>query len=254
MAFLPPSQQPFNWRFRRVVWATLVIVIVALSVWALYRSNQVIFLVCIAIVLGTVTRPVAAWLHRRKIPLLVAAILVYLLLLTFVAGFVVLLFPLVADQGGEIASSLPGYFKGLCEWLLNNSNLLVVRLGEFLPSTLSSLQPVQQTGSQMLATAGQVLGYVTTAANTIFTVTAVLLLAFYWTLLGTQTIQSLLLLIPHNKRENISELISIMETKLSSYLAGQTVLCVVIGALTLVAYLLIGLPNAFVLALGAGLF
>ncbi len=254
MAFLPPTQQPYYWTFRRVVWATLVIVLVALSVWALYRFNQVIFQVFIAIVLGTVIRPVTAWLHRRKFPLTVAAILVYLLLLTVVTSFVVLLFPLVADQGGEIVGSLPGYYQGLREWLVNNSNQLVVRLGEFLPITLSSLQPVQQSGPQMLATAGQVLGYVTTAANTIFSVTAVLLLAFYWTLFGTRTIQSLLLLVPNDKRENISDLISVMETKLSSYLAGQAILCVVIGAMALVAYLLIGLPNAFVLALVAGLF
>jgi predicted PurR-regulated permease PerM len=130
---------------------------------------------------------------------------------------------------------------------------LIVRLGEFLPVRLPSLQPVQQTGQQMLASAEQALGYVATAANTIFTVTAVLLLAFYWTLYGTRTIQSLLLLVPNGQRESVSELISAMETKLSSYLAGQAVLCLVIGVMALVAYLLIGLPNALVLALVAGI-
>jgi predicted PurR-regulated permease PerM len=43
-----------------------------------------------------------------------------------------------------------------------------------------------------------------------------------------------------------------METKVGFYLAGQAVLCLVIGIMALVAYLLIGLPNAFVLALMAG--
>jgi predicted PurR-regulated permease PerM len=254
MAFLPPSQQPFNWSFRRVVWATLVIVLVALSVWALYRFNQVVFLVFIAIVLGTVVRPVAAWFHRRKFPLTAAAIVVYLLLFVVITGFVILLFPLVANQSGEIVNSLPSYYQGMREWLANYPNQLVVRLGEFLPITLPSLQPVQQTGPQMLATAGQILGYFSTVANTIFAATAVLLLAFYWTLYGTRTIQSLLLLVPADRRENISDLISVMETKLSSYLAGQAVLCAVIGVMALVAYLLIGLPNTLVLALVAGMF
>ncbi len=252
MAFLPPSK-PYDWTFRRVVWATLVIVLVALSVWVLYRFNQVIFLFFIAIVMGTVTRPAVAWLHRRKLSSTVAAILVYLLLLAFVIGFVLLVFPLIADQSGKITAALPGYYQSFREWLVNYPNQLIVRLGEFLPTTLSISQPVQQTGPQMLASAGQVLGYVSTAANTIFTVTAVLLLAFYWTLFGTRTIQSLLLLVPNDRRESISDLISVMETKLSSYLAGQAVLCLVIGAMALVAYLLIGLPNALVLALVAGL-
>jgi hypothetical protein len=43
-----------------------------------------------------------------------------------------------------------------------------------------------------------------------------------------------------------------METKVGFYIAGQGVLCLVIGVMALVAYLLIGLPNALVLALVAG--
>ncbi len=43
-----------------------------------------------------------------------------------------------------------------------------------------------------------------------------------------------------------------MESKVGFYLAGQGVLCLVIGSMALVAYLLIGLPNVLVLALLAG--
>jgi predicted PurR-regulated permease PerM len=104
----------------------------------------------------------------------------------------------------------------------------------------------------MLASAGQALGYVASAAKVILIATAVLLLAYHWTLDGPRIIQSWLLLIPTGQRESIGELISAMETKVSFYLAGQGVLCLVIGILALVAYLLIGLPNALVLALVAG--
>jgi len=79
-----------------------------------------------------------------------------------------------------------------------------------------------------------------------------LLLAFHWTLEGPRTIQSLLSLIPKNHRSSISELISAMEIKVGLYIAGQGVLCLAIGIMALVAYLLIGLPNALVLALVAG--
>ena len=83
-------------------------------------------------------------------------------------------------------------------------------------------------------------------------VTVILLLAFYWTLHGPRTIQSLLLLAPMDKRESIRELISAMESKVGFYIAGQGVLCLAIGIMALVAYLLIGLPNALVLAFVAG--
>ena len=49
MALHPPSQL-YNWTFRRVVWATLVLVFTALSFWLLYRFYQVVFILFIAIV------------------------------------------------------------------------------------------------------------------------------------------------------------------------------------------------------------
>jgi len=251
MALQAPSQ-PYRWTFRRVMWATLVLVSVAFSFWLLYRFSQVVFILFIAIVIGTVIRPVVAWLYSRGVPRMAGVILVYLLLLALLISFVLLLFPLIVEQGTTIAAAVPGYYQSLREWMVNYPNQLIVRLSEFLPATLPGLEPIQQTGEQMLASAGQALGYVASAAKVILIATAILLLAFHWTLDGPRTIQSLLLLVPRGQRESISELISAMETKVGFYIAGQSVLCLVIGIMALVAYLLIGLPNALVLALVAG--
>jgi predicted PurR-regulated permease PerM len=136
--------------------------------------------------------------------------------------------------------------------MVTSPNQLFERLAQFLPSTLLEQAPVQQTGLEMLASAGQALGYASSAITTIFMATAILLLAFHWTLDGPRTIQSTLLLVPQSRREGISQLISAMETKVVSYMAGEGFLCLVIGIMALVAYLLIGLPNALVLALVAG--
>jgi predicted PurR-regulated permease PerM len=165
---------------------------------------------------------------------------------------VLVLFPLLVEQGTTIIAAVPGYYQSLREWMVNDPNLLIVRLTEFLPATLPVLEPIQQTGQQMLASAGQALGYVVSTSKAFFIATVILLLAFHWTLDGPRTIQSLLLLVPKGQRENISELISAMETKVGFYIAGQGILCLVIGILELITYLLIGLPNALVLALVAG--
>jgi predicted PurR-regulated permease PerM len=77
-------------------------------------------------------------------------------------------------------------------------------------------------------------------------------MTLYWTLDGPRIIKSFVLLIPQDRRESIGELISAMESKVGFFLAGQGVLCLIISMMALVAYLLIGLPNAFVLALAAG--
>ncbi len=251
---LHPSSQPYDWTFQRVVWATLVLISVILGFWLLYRFNQVVFTLFIAIVIGTVIRPVVAWLHQRGLPRIAGVILVYILLLALLISFVLLLFPLIIEQGTTIAATVPGYYQSLREWMVNYPNQLIVRLSEFIPATLPSLKPstAQQTGQEVMASAEQALGYITLAAKVILIAIVILVLAFYWTLDGSRTIQSFLLLVPQNQREGISELISAMETKVGFYIAGQSFLCLVIGIMALVAYLLIGLPNALVLALMAG--
>ncbi len=255
MTLYPPSQ-PYQWTFQRVMGATLVFVFVALSFWLLYRFHQVVFILFVAIIMCTVIRPVVTGLHRRGLPRTAGVILVYTLLLALLIGFGLLLFPLIVEQGATVAGTVPTYYDSLREGIVHFPNQWIGRLGAFLPVTLSGLSSppsTQQTGGQMLDSAGQALGYLASAANSLFTATALLLLAFYWTLDGPRAIQSLLLLLPQNQREIIGELIGAMESKVGFYIVGQGVLCLIVGILALVAYLLIGLPNAPVLALMAGL-
>jgi len=253
MALNPPSQ-PYDWSFRRVVWATLVLVSVIFCFWLLYRFYQVIFILFIAIVIGTVIRPVVNWLYQRGLPRIAGVILVYLLLLILLTGFLWLLFPVIFEQSSTLAREVPGYYQNLREWVVHNPSQLFMPLGQLLPVTLPSLNlnPVQLTGEELVASAGQVLGYIILTAQVIFIAILILVLTLYWTLDGPRIIKTFLLLVPQDRRESISELISAMESKVGFYIAGQGILCLVIGLMALVAYMLIGLPNALVLALAAG--
>lgn len=240
--------QPFDWTFRRVVWATLVAGSIALGFWLLYRFNQVVFILFFAVVIGTVVRPVSAWLNRRGLSRMAGVLLVYLLLLILLAGFLLLLFPLIVEQGRTTAAAVPGYYQSLREWAVNHPNHWIDRLSELLPEILPGLAPPQQTGPDLLASAGQALHYVTVAGKLVFLIIVLLVLAFHWTLDGPRTIQSFLLLAPRERRENLRGLVSAMETKITYYVAGKTFLCIVIGLMDLLAYLLIGLPDALLLA------
>lgn len=253
MVTIDPPAPAYEWTFRRVIWTTLVLVSVALAFYLLYRFAQVIFILLIAIVLGTVIRPLVTWLHERGLPRTTAVISIYIALLALVIGFLFLLFPLIIEQGKTIAAEVPGYYQSVRNWMLNEPNPLIMRLSEFVPPTLPDLMQQAQQAAQPTEPGAnstrQVLGYITSISQVGFFAMVSLILAFYWTLDGPRAIKSLLLLMPQDKRDGINELISAMEAKVSSYIAGQAILCLVIGIMALIAYLLIGLPNAFVLAL-----
>jgi len=251
---LNKSAEPYDWTFRRVVWATLVLVSVILGFWLLYRFNQVLFILFVTIVLGTVIRPAVLWLHQRGLPQIAGVILIYLLLLILLIGFGLLLFPLIAEQSTTIAVAVPGYYQNLREWMISFPNQLWMRLGQLLPAALPSLDPriAQQTGAEVVASAGQVFGYVKMTTQVIFTAIVILVLTLHWTLDGPRIIKTILLLLPQDRRESIGELIFAMESKVGLYIAGQGILCLAISIMALIVYMLIGLPNAFVLALAAG--
>ena len=83
--------------------------------------------------------------------------------------------------------------------------------------------------------------------------TAILILAFYWTLESERSIRSLLLWMPVNHRDPFREFIVEVEDKVGGFILGQSILCLSIGAMAFVAYQLIGLPYALVLAIIAAI-
>ncbi|MBA4385877.1 MAG: hypothetical protein C0410_14155 [Anaerolinea sp.] len=241
-----------NWTFRRIVWATLVALFVIFCFWLFYRFYKITFTIFIAIVIGTVIRPLVNWMSRRRIPQVVGVLLFFILLIGLLTGFIFLLYPLIVDQSATIVTSVQGYYLSLRTWITQNSNGLLALMGSFLPEKIPSLTPMQPTDQQILASAEQVMGYISSAFNVIFTGLSFSLFVLYWTINGPKTIQSIINLLPKQNRESILEVITAVESKLGYFIAGQGVLCLVIGALAMIAYSIIGLPNALVLALVAG--
>lgn len=249
---LSTTSQPYEWTFRRVVLATLVFLSVVFGFWLLYRFNQVVFILFIAMVMGTVIRPAVNWLYERGTPRVAGILVIYTFLVLLITGFLLLLAPIIIEQGKTIAAAVPGYYQSLHGWMVHHPNPLLVRLGQSFPQAFPALQAPAEAGAQVIDSAGQVFEYAQKTIQFIFVLIILLVLIFYWTLDGPRAIQSLLLLVPQDQRENTRELILAMESRLGFYVVGQGVLCVVIGIVALIAYMLIGLPNALVLAIIAG--
>lgn len=241
-----------EWTFQRVMRATLLFAVVAFGFWLVFRFHHVIFLLFAAVIVGTVLRPVVAWIVRHGVSRPLAVVILYVVVLASIVGFIAVLVPLFTQQGGTIVSALPGYYDTLRQWLVSSPIALLANLGWRMPPSLASLTPPPPTGEEVRETANQALAAINSAAWLGLNTVVVLLLAFNWTLVGPRTIQSLLLLVPLARREDTAELIAAMETKVTAFVAGQGILCGVIAVLALAAYLIIGLPNALALALVAG--
>lgn len=242
-----------RWTGRQVVQATFVVIAVGLGFWLLYANRIALFGLFVAIVLSTAIAPAVDWLHQRRVPRALGVVAIYLGLLAVVVGAAWVLVPLVAEQGTRLAGEVGAQYLALVNGLQSSPSRLIRRLALGLPTALS-LSPADGAGLETAAAATQALDYLGLIGDGLFLIVAVLLLAFYWTLDRERLVRSFLFLLPADQRTGARELYEAFESKVGGYIRGVAVLCGIVGGLAFVSYLLIGLPNALVLGLAAGLF
>lgn len=243
-----------QWSGQRVVLTTLGALLVGLGFWLMFRFYNVAFIFFTAIVLGTAIRPAVEWLYRRKVPRAAGVILVYLTLLALVTGFILLLAPLLIEQTKAIIAELPTYYQSLHASLASSPSALIRRFALQMPAAAALSLPEGEVGGLSLGALGTALGYVGMVWRTLFVGTAVLVMAFYWTLDSERLIRTGMMRFPVERRETWYELIAEMETKVGAYIRGLSILSLVVGVMSTIAYVLIGLPSALVLGLLAGVF
>lgn len=242
-----------NWTTNQVVLATLFVVSVFLTFLLLYRLRTVFFLFFVAIVIGTAIRPAVDWLYRRGISRPVGIIAIYLLLGGCTMGFLALFVPLIADQGTQLIQYLPQYYENAREGMLESQSRLLQNFGLRLPAHLGMFPSEEPTTEEMFSQVNQTLRYTNLVLRGILSTFAIFLLAFYWTQESPQAIRTLLQFVPPERRKGIREFIYLAEQKIGGYMRGQGILSLAVGFAAFVAYFLIGLPFALVLAIIAGI-
>ena len=240
---------------KQIVWWTLGILLVGGFFWLLLHFFNVVLLLLAAIILSTGLTPVinrleVAGLSKKWGMLILFAGLTLLAIL-----FIWFALPPILDQGAAIGGALGEGYTLLLEQLHRMPNIYIHRLLVALPPDLPSLlQATGEAAEQANQTDGKTMfEQLQHLVVAVFPVIAVILLAIYWTLEKERIRQAALLLVPIQRRVEVRELLLEIDAKVGGYLMGQGLLSLSIGILALIAYMLIGLPNALLLAVFAGL-
>jgi predicted PurR-regulated permease PerM len=180
-------------------------------------------------------------------------IIIYLSIAGFLIGFLALVVPLIVDQSTQLSQNLPEYQREIRNSLVESNNLLLRNIGLRIPAQLNFLGNNNPTSEEVFDQVGQTLRYANQVVNGVLSVIAVFLLAYYWTQESNFVIRGILRLIPRSRRREVREFIQSVEVKLGGYVRGQGILSLSVGFAALLAYALIGLPYALVLAIIAGI-
>ncbi len=250
-----PASEPREqrWYPRRVIGATLVVMLVAAGFYLLYLFSNVLFVLFVAVVLATAIRPGVLWLERRGIPQWLGTLLMFALIVILAVGVLALIAPLLIAQVATLSADLPQYYQQLREWLVSVRIPILRNLFQRLPAEFQWSATGITADPEQVSAAAQAAAYVRATGWALFSSIAITLITFFWIIDREQIVRAGLLLFPIERRDAAREIWDTLEFKVGAFVRGQALLCLSIGIASTLAFVLIGVPNAVLLGVIAGI-
>lgn len=217
--------------------------------WALVQLlayfETVIVIFTFAAVLAFLLSYPVRWLHRY-LPYGVAVVLVFFLSLIIIISLIVTLGLAALSQGQQLINSVVG--------LLNSLAPLVTQLEELLQARniQVNLEVVEeQVRNQVLAFIGYSLTVLQSFLTNLLTLLLAAVVAFFMLLHGERLWSLVLKIVPKNLRGRFE---LIVQQSFLGFFRGQLILVIFLTFFTFIAFLILQVPFALILALIVGVF
>ena len=241
----------WRWVARGTGLAVGVLSVLAVAI-VLLQSTGVLVLVLISILIAAALDPVVDWVRRRtrRVSRAATVLAVYVLFMILVALLLLLVVPAAVDEVTQLAERAPALIEDVRGMLSTvEPEALRTALLRMLSAAEQSFTRPAAGGPdpEVLVEAGLTL------ADAVISVITVLSLTFFW-MIGRETMQRFgLALLPANQRAGVRQGWNIAEARLGLWVRGQLILMLSIGIASTIAYFLLGLENALVLGVIAGI-
>lgn len=221
------------------VFAILKVVAVLAIIIFLIAIREVLLLFYVVLIVVAGLSPVVdKWSKKMSRPLAIA--LIYVVIFSTLAAVILLVFPPLISQLGDLTKFFPQYSKSF------DTLGLIGQGGSKSPSDISGLlSQIYDLGSQLFtATKGVFAGLVG-----IFTI---VVLSFYLLLEQDGAKKLFVKYLPTNEREALASIAQKIGSKMGAWMRGQLLLGLIIGVVDGIGLALLGVPFVLTLAVWAG--
>lgn len=236
--------------FRYGVWLLLGLVIL-FFVWQLrpmfalvYGFLKAVFApFVIAIIISYVLNPIVRMLGGRKVPRTMAVLLIYAVFLTGLSVVLMNVIPMFVEQLEELGEHLP-------ELTIHTQQMMNRWDNGILPGSIRMGMNnwFYQFENRLVGAISGFLDNIGTTIGVVFNAFIIPFLIFYM-LKDIELIERLMLqYLPRSRRKSIITLLKEIDMALGNYVRGQLLVCVIIGVLAYIGYMVIGMPFALLLA------
>lgn len=224
--------------YRTIVFTTFFL----LGLWFLYLIRDILVLLFISFILMSAFRPTVERLEKYRLPRGLAIGILYIILILFLYFIGRVIFPPLVDETLHLINSvapegtLPTFYQEVLKFI-KNLNL----------EGFSKISPIGGNILDVLRMTISIFGGIISAVT-------LLVLTFYL-LLERRHLGGLLEgFLPENTAKKGMEVVEAVEERLGAWVRGQFLLSVIIGVLTFIGLLILGISYALPLSIIAALF
>lgn len=249
---------PYKKLFLYLILAILILTVIFLLL-KLNPMIEKVFLFCksillpflLALIISYVLNPLVSMIQRRGISRSLAVFLIYFVFIGSLAIIVINVFPKLVTEFRELANYIPEIIAKFESWIEiirhDHSNPLPDSIQNGIDSALDGLETKISDGFT------NVTAFIGNTVNTIITIVLVPFVAYYF-LKDYQILEkTIVTFMPKKNRKRIIRVARDIDEALGNYIRGELLVCLIIGSLAYIGYLIVGLPYAIVLALIVGL-
>ena len=229
-------------------------IFILLAAWVLFLLRGIVLDVLTAIVLASAIDPGVAALKRRKVPRVLAVLLIYLCF--FAVFFVIFYFflPSVLEDFATFVTGLPGYLDAFTRAGAFDSYASI--LGVPAPSLISSDSIMTSVRSALDVSAifGNAFGAASAIFGGFFSFIIIIIFSFYFAVLETGVDDFLRIVVPKSQQSYVLGLWKRAQRKIGLWMQGQLLLAVIMGVLVYLGLTILGVKHSLILAVIAAAF
>jgi predicted PurR-regulated permease PerM len=216
---------------------------IVVALWALAKVWPVFLILICALILAGTLGPIVVWLEQRRVHRGAAILIVLLGLLAVLVGIGFLVIPALITEGKHLMKEAPDFQRRLADYMQQH-NLFADRADD-----IRNAKP----GAFLAPLSGSAVRYARSTFELIAYLITTIALAFYLIADRERVRGFVFALIPRPYHVRVARLLKAMGTIVGGYMRGQALTSVMIGGFTYILLVIIGAPNALLLAILAGL-
>ena len=228
---------------------TVILILFYLAVaWFLYEIRDILLIVISAVIFSMALAPGKRFFARFKVPEPITVVLLYAIAFLVFSYFLYSLLPIVLQQYQVFLETLPSTID-LIKDATDGTVLQGIIATQSIEVLVNSPQQITETVQRLLQAGGT---GIFSLFGGLINLTLFFLLTFLFAVNPKSLDTFLFVMTPPKYREYVKDLWGRVQVKMSQWFQGQALLMIIIGVLTYLALVILGVPNALFLSVFAG--